>query len=124
MRVFSLSGSFIGLSLIAIVVASGCSAESGAEQTSAEETTSQSAALLHRCTVRGEPPVTIGCDAGESCRVIACTESIPPSCWGTCQAKPTISKCTGAFNCLCGTPVCVDGEWTCQGSCGGDPVEE
>lgn len=115
----SLNGSVIGLSLTALVVVSGCSAESGSEESSA-----QSAALGQRCTVRGEPRVTSGCNTGESCQVIACTQTIPLFCWGTCQAKPTFKKCTGAFNCLCGTPVCVDGEWACQGSCGGDPVEQ
>jgi hypothetical protein len=27
------------------------------------------------------------------------------------------SGCEGAFNCLCGTAACVDGEWTCIGDC-------
>jgi RHS repeat-associated protein len=30
--------------------------------------------------------------------------------------------CTGMFDCLCGTPTCVDGEWTCTG-CNEPPPE-
>src|SRR6185503_2423613 len=91
------------------------------------ETGAVSEALGQRCTVRGNPPVTTGCNSGESCAVVACTNTVPPTCFGTCrqeQPPPKNPTCEGAFNCLCGTPTCVDGEWTCVGSCrpGGGPV--
>jgi hypothetical protein len=95
----------------------GCSA-ADMEEASAESTAQ---ALGQRCRVSGNPPVTSGCGADEFCSVVACTHSIPPTCTGTCgAAKPPPPKggCTGAFNCLCGTPACVDDEWTCIGSCG------
>jgi hypothetical protein len=73
--------------------------------------------------VRGNPPVTAGCAQGESCSLVACTNSIPPSCWGTCQVAkrlpaPKEQGCSGSFACLCGTAACVKGEWTCIGNCG------
>ena len=37
-----------------------------------------------RCTISGDPPVTTGCAEGESCVPLACTNSIPPTCFGTC----------------------------------------
>jgi hypothetical protein len=117
--------------------ASGCSLDSGdpagnesgrTESGAGEEATNVATEALtavgQRCTVRGNPPVTTGCNDGDYCRIEASTNSIPPSCWGTCAGtvKP-LSKCTGAFNCLCGTPVCVGGEWTCEGDCGGGTTE-
>lgn len=112
---------FISLFVLAALgLVSACSAEVG------EDAASDSSALAKRCTVRGNPPLTSGCEAGETCRVEACTNSIPPSCWGTCQPSRVIlppGKCEGSFACLCGTPVCVDGEWTCRGNCGGGDTE-
>jgi hypothetical protein len=40
-----------------------------------------------RCNISGDPPVEQGCEPGESCVPYACTNSIPPSCAGTCK-KP------------------------------------
>jgi hypothetical protein len=37
-----------------------------------------------RCTISGDPPVTTGCAAGQTCLPISCTNSIPPTCFGTC----------------------------------------
>jgi hypothetical protein len=107
---------FTAVALGALLASFGCSAadvDEGSTGTAEE-------ALGQRCRVTGNPPVTTGCEAGEFCSVVACTHSIPPTCTGTCRvAKPPPPKsCTGAFNCLCGTPACVDGEWTCIGSCG------
>jgi hypothetical protein len=101
----------LGLVLAAI----GCSAAEGDE-----DSTGTGTQAVTRCTVRGNPPVTTGCAEGETCAVAACTNSIPATCWGTCQAKPPVKApkaCEGAFNCLCGAPTCVDGEWTCIGDC-------
>jgi hypothetical protein len=38
----------------------------------------------NRCTISGQPPATTGCADGETCVPIACTQSIPPTCFGTC----------------------------------------
>jgi hypothetical protein len=103
----------LGVSLAAF----GCSGATDDEGQDHVDTTAQ--ALGQRCTVRGG--VTTGCGTGETCAVVACTNSIPPTCWGTCQSKappPAKGGCEGAFNCLCGTPACVNGEWTCIGNCG------
>ena len=115
-------GTFI---LGASLGAFGCSAASDDEGTapSVDTTASTQEELTSRCTVRGNPPVTTGCSDGQTCSVIACTKSVPPTCFGTCQPPPTPapapipSGCEGAFNCLCGTPTCVEGEWTCVGDC-------
>ena len=40
-----------------------------------------------RCDVTGDPPVTTGCDASQTCVLEACTNSIPPHCFGHCQAS-------------------------------------
>lgn len=114
---------FIGLACGA-ALSFGCSAANDeASTTEQSATVNQSIGTGARCTVRGG--VTSGCADGETCKLQACTNSIPPSCFGICQPAPTPSKkCEGAFNCLCGTPVCIDGEWTCQGNCGGDPPAE
>lgn len=100
----------------------GCASASGdaeVQSTNGDaEARSTSAALAARCTVQGSPPVTSGCAAQQYCRIEACTNSIPPSCFGSCQSRAPISKCSGAFNCLCGTPTCINGEWTCVGNCG------
>ena len=37
-----------------------------------------------RCTIAGDPPVTSGCAAAQRCIPISCTNSIPPTCFGTC----------------------------------------
>jgi hypothetical protein len=37
-----------------------------------------------RCTVSGDPPVTTGCADGATCVPLACTNSVPPTCFGTC----------------------------------------
>jgi hypothetical protein len=105
----------LALGLAVVLAASGCSSAS-----TSEETTATSDALTKRCTQQGDPPVTSGCDSDQTCRLVACTNSIPPSCWGTCQTKVKlpIEKCSGSFACLCGTPTCIDGEWTCVGNCG------
>ena len=103
----------------------GCSGASDdtAQTVPSDQTETTTQALGQRCTVSGNPAVTTGCTNGESCTLVACTNSVPPTCWGTCRG-PSFPKpvsppgCTGAFNCLCGTPACVDGEWTCIGSCG------
>ncbi len=111
--------------LVALV---GCSSASD----DVESTATSTQALGQRCTVRGNPAVTTGCGDGESCSLVACTSSIPPSCWGTCRVNtpPPVSKsaeppegCSGSFACLCGTAACVDGEWTCIGSCGSGTTE-
>jgi hypothetical protein len=36
------------------------------------------------CTISGDPPVTTGCVDGETCVPLACTNSIPPTCFGSC----------------------------------------
>jgi hypothetical protein len=119
--------SMIGRSALAFGVALsvlGCSAANDDESL---DTRTQ--AVAQRCTVRGNPRVTTGCAQNEYCSVVACTNSIPPSCWGTCQVAkwvpaPKEEACSGSFACLCGTPACVDGEWTCIGHCGSpDPTE-
>jgi hypothetical protein len=106
------------LALGVLIPALGCSAASEDESL---DTSTQ--AVGQRCTVRGSPPVTTGCGQSEYCSVVACTNSIPPSCWGTCKVTklpppPKEEGCTGSFACLCGTAACVDGEWTCIGNCG------
>lgn len=45
-----------------------------------------------RCTISGDPPVTSGCAEGEQCRPYACTNSIPPTCIGTCAGSAIPSK--------------------------------
>lgn len=37
-----------------------------------------------RCTISGDPLVTTGCADGKTCILIACTNSVPPTCFGTC----------------------------------------
>lgn len=37
-----------------------------------------------RCTISGDPPVTTGCADGKTCVPISCTNSVPPTCFGTC----------------------------------------
>jgi hypothetical protein len=116
---------FIKVGLAAFVLgaslgASGCSAAGDDERTtpSVDTTATAREELSSRCTVRGNPPVTTGCTGGQTCSVIACTNSVPPTCFGTCKPPPPVPNgCEGAFNCLCGTPTCVDGEWTCVGDC-------
>jgi hypothetical protein len=108
----------IGLTAVAfsaLLASLGCSAADVDEGST--ETTAQ--ALGERCTVTRDPPYD-NCPVGSFCSLSACTNSIPPTCTGTCRPvdPPVKSECTGAFNCLCGTPTCVDGEWTCVGSCG------
>ncbi len=107
---------FTAVALGALLASLGCSS-ADSDEGSAETTTQ---ALGQRCRVTGNPPVTSGCETDEICAVVACTNSIPPTCTGTCRAAkpPPKGGCTGAFNCLCGTPACVAGEWTCIGSCG------
>ena len=107
---------FTAVALGALLASLGCSAADIDDEST--ETTAE--ALGQRCRVAGDPPVTTGCAADEFCSVVACTNSIPPMCTGTCRAAkpPPKDGCTGAFNCLCGTPACVEGEWTCIGNCG------
>lgn len=117
----------VGLGSLALGISTavvGCSgASDGTDQTAAtDQTATTTEALGQRCTVSGNPRVTTGCQAGQTCGIVACTNSVPPTCWGTCQGRPApkpTQQCEGAFNCLCGTPTCIDGEWTCVGSCGG-----
>src|SRR5262249_27712360 len=103
---------------LALTAGFGCSAApDGNDESTAMST---EAIGLPRCTVRGNPPVTTGCQEDQFCSVNACTNSIPLICFGVCQPKRSLLKlveCIGAFNCLCGTPTCVDGEWTCVGDC-------
>src|SRR5215471_3481830 len=104
----SLSVAFLGLACGAALF--GCGAASDDTPTTSTSV-DQALSTGARCTVRGN--VTTGCASGETCKLQACTNSIPPSCFGICQPAPAPSqKCEGAFNCLCGTPVCIDGVWS------------
>lgn len=47
--------------------------------------------LAGQCRISGDPPVTTGCKAGEQCTPHACTDSIPPTCVGTCEAAATLA---------------------------------
>jgi hypothetical protein len=71
------------LSLIALALllfAAGCTASDAGTGTQDESLGATGA----RCTVRGDPPVTRGCEEGEVCIPEVCTASIPPSCAGHC----------------------------------------
>ena len=46
-------------------------------------------ALAAKCKIAGDPPVTTGCKASQTCLPYACTNSVPPTCYGTCQDAPS-----------------------------------
>lgn len=72
----------------------------------------------NRCTIRGEPAVTVGCAASEICVPVACTNSIPRSCVGTCraQALPKRSSC-GVSGDPPVTTGCADGQQCAVEAC-------
>lgn len=78
------------LGLLLAVAALACAQDedtSDEPETAAPTIEQHDQALAQRCSVFGDPPVTVGCAEGSICRIEACTNSIPPSCFGTC-AKP------------------------------------
>jgi hypothetical protein len=104
--------SWVGALLIGAVLqaAVGCTVAADSEEAAAPEGTLETEESLvaagPRCTVSGDPPVTQGCGAGETCRIVACTNSIPPSCWGTCVPSGCLY---GVAKDCCGNLVCRPG---------------
>src|SRR5262249_47466360 len=37
---------------------------------------------------------------------------------GTSGSDSSSGGCTGSFSCFCGSPACVNGQWTCPQKCG------
>ncbi len=104
----SWSRAWIGMCLVGagLLAAAGCSVDTGSEEATAVEVEQSVVIGGRRCTVTGDPAVTQGCGENETCRLVACTESIPPSCFGTCAP----SACEyGVGRDCCGNLACRQG---------------
>jgi hypothetical protein len=74
-----------------------------------------------RCTISGDPPVTTGCADRNACVPLSCTNSMPPTCFGTCAlaslgapspasaAKRTENVVLPPVGSTCETVLCSEG---------------
>lgn len=81
----------IGALLSAVSLAlvfSACTTEEPGADSEATTPDEETQTVGAQCRTFGNPVITKGCSSGEVCQPVACTNSIPPSCVGTCVAAP------------------------------------